>query len=94
MYRWNDLNTNGLFDAGELGVLVARAGRGPAVASIDPALVAPYTDEFSIGMERRLGAKMLIRATRIARREHALFASVNVGVPASSYHVRLHSRSW
>ena len=58
-------NPNGRFDAGEAGVLVARAGRGRDLASIDPALRAPSTDEFVIGIERALGAAdCIVRAAQ------------------------------
>ncbi len=87
VYRWTDPNANGLFDAGESGVLVARAGRGPGVASIDPALRAPHTDEFVFGGERALGQKMRLSASAVIRREHDLIRSVNTGAPVSSYRV-------
>jgi hypothetical protein len=87
VYRWNDANGNHQFDPGELGVLVARAGTGQAVASIDPMLRAPSTDELAVGVEEQLGSLMTFRAGIVARWEHTLVGSVNVGVPATSYSV-------
>jgi hypothetical protein len=85
VYRWTDANGNGRFDPGEAGVLVARAGHGASVGSIDPALHAPNTNEVVIGAERTLGRGMLISLTGVYRREHSLLRSVNVGAPTSSY---------
>jgi hypothetical protein len=85
VYRWTDANGNGRFDPGEAGVLVARAGHGATVASIDPALHAPYTNEFVIGVERALGRKMIVSLAGVYRREHSVLRSVNVGAPITSY---------
>jgi hypothetical protein len=85
VYRWTDANGNGRFDPGEAGALVARAGHGAAVASIDPALHAPYTNEFVIGAERTLGREMVVSVAGVRRREHDLVRSVNVGAPITSY---------
>jgi hypothetical protein len=87
VYRWNDANTNGQFDPGENGVLIARAGRGQTVGSIDSSLRAPRTDEFVLGAERRLGRTMTLAAVATVRRERSLLQPVNTGVPASSYRV-------
>jgi hypothetical protein len=87
--RWNDANANGRLDPGEVGVLVARAGRGPSVASIDPAVRAPHTDEFVLSGERALGRKMRLSASAVVRRERDLIRSTNVGVPVSGYRAEL-----
>jgi hypothetical protein len=87
VYRWNDANGNLRFDPGELGVLVAQAGRGAGVASIAPKLRAPHTDEWTIGFGRRLGQSMTVRGALIVRREHDLLGSVNTGVTLADYQV-------
>jgi hypothetical protein len=90
VYRWSDANANGRFDAGEAGPLVALAGHGRAVASIDSALRAPYTDEVTIAAERRFGSHLVIKAAQVHRTERSLVRSVNVGAPPeSSYALRL-----
>jgi len=66
-------------------VLVARAGRSPDVASIDPGLQAPRTTELTLGIERRLSRTSVLRATATVRDEDGVLRSVNVGAPASSY---------
>jgi hypothetical protein len=85
VHRWIDANADGQFAAGEIGELVALAGRGAPIASIDPALRAPRTHEFTFGAERRLGADMLVSVAGTVRRERSLVRSVDVGVSASDF---------
>ena len=87
VYRWHDLNNDRRFDAGERGVLVSRKGWGNAVASIDPDLRAPRTFERTLGLELRLKQALTFRSAVIFRDQTDLLASVNTGVPASSYRV-------
>jgi hypothetical protein len=88
VYRWNDIDGNGRYETGDQGVLIARAGRGQGLASIDPKLHAPRMHEFSFGGERRLGG-LTLGASGFIRREHALIQSFNVGVPTATYQARL-----
>lgn len=88
VYRWNDTNADRVFDASEQGVLVALAGRAPTIASIDPALKSPHTDELTFGAERRVGASFVLSFTGTVRQESGIPRSVNTGVPLSSYQVR------
>jgi hypothetical protein len=67
------------------GVLVARSGRGPDVAAIDPDLAAPRTFEYTGGLEVRMGGHLTFRSAAIWRKSRHLVASVNTGVPSSSY---------
>jgi hypothetical protein len=83
--RWTDANADNRFDAGEAGILVARAGRGPDVAAIDPDLRAPRTTEWTIGAEVRLNPRSLLRGAIVLRRQTNLVGVVNTGVPVSSY---------
>ncbi len=87
VYRWTDANGDGQVGSGELGALVERAGQGQAVASIDPGLRRPTTDEFTLGAERQLGGGMTVRASAVVRRSRALWRAVNVGAPLSAYTV-------
>jgi hypothetical protein len=85
VYRWADVNGNAAFDAGEQRALVALVGTNRAIASIDPDLASPRTDEFSLTAEMPLGASMRVRGTIVARREQPIVRAVNVGAPLSSY---------
>jgi hypothetical protein len=83
--RWND-NGDLLFNSSEL-TPVAYIGSccANAVASvIDPDLKAPYTREFFIGAEHRMGAWRM-RMTGVDRRERNLVGVVNTGVAVSEY---------
>jgi hypothetical protein len=88
VYRWTDANRDGLFQPAERGPLVARAGKGGAVASIDPELAAPRTTEYSAGLTFDRG-KLRFGFAGIHRTTSRIAETVNVGVPASSYRVRL-----
>ena len=86
VHRWRDPNNNRRVDAGETGELVARSGRGAAVASIDTELKGPKTTEWTVGAEYRSGPRVTLRGALIWRRESSLLGSLNTGVPfASSY---------
>jgi hypothetical protein len=85
VYRWHDANGDGLFDAGEGGVLVARAGSAPSVASIGSGLHPSHTDEFSLRAERRIGGLHVLRVTATVRREYDIVRSVNTGAPLAAY---------
>jgi hypothetical protein len=90
VYRWNDADGNGAVTTpNEIGTLIALGGRAPSVASIDPALKTPHTDEFTFGGERRFGTSVVLSATGTIRHEQNIPRSVNTGVPLSSYQVRL-----
>ncbi len=88
VYRWNDLNADGRLDFGETGLLVARSGRSPDVASIDAAVHAPRTHEWTLGIERQITRQSSFRAITTIRKERGVLRSVNVGVPASAYLAR------
>ena len=85
--RWQDTNGNKRFDDGEAGTLVAVAGRNPSIASIDPSLDAPTTDEFTLGLERELSRALFVRATAVVRRNRSIPRSVEIGTTAANYDV-------
>ena len=87
VYRWHDLNNDRRYDNGERGVLVSRKGWGQPIASIDPQLRAPRTFERTLGLELRYKQALTFRSAIIFRDETELLASVNTGVPASSYRI-------
>jgi hypothetical protein len=86
VFLWNDANGDRLFQAAELGALVARTGPGAPVGALDPTLRAPRTDEVVAGLEARMGA-LRVSLMGVHRDERALVESVNVGVPDSAYTV-------
>lgn len=89
VHRWTDPNADGQFTPAEAGVLLWRAGRSAAIASIDPALKAPRTTELTTGAEMRFGKHFTIRTALIWRYMRSMLGSVNTGVTAASYDQRL-----
>lgn len=88
VFRWNDLNGNGRFDAGEEGPLVSRVGARPAgISEIDQHLQRPHLDEVLLGFEVRPSATWAFRFDGLTRRERQLMALVNSGAPLSAYTV-------
>lgn len=86
IYRWQDPNGDGLFQPGEQGPLVARIGPGGSIASIDPGLKAPWSQDVFVGFDVRTGT-WNVRFLAYYRREFNHVASVNVGAPYSAYDV-------
>jgi hypothetical protein len=85
VYRWQDLSGDRRVDAAEQGVLISRAGRGAAIASIDPDLRGPRTFERTVGLELRYRRLLTVRTSFIWRNQSSLVGSVNAGVPVSAY---------
>jgi hypothetical protein len=91
VYRWNDANGDGRYEAGERGPLVARVGPGTgggSLSAIDPALRRPRTRELVAGLESSPSAGWRLSFMAFDRRETDLVESVDVGAPASAYDVR------
>ena len=88
VHRWLDPNDNGRLDTGETGTLVALAGRGPAIAGIDPNLKPPRVDEYALSAEHRF-SHTFVRVSAVVRRSRNIPRSVDVGVPTSGYAVVL-----
>jgi hypothetical protein len=86
-YRWLDVNNDKVLQTPEIGPLIARVGPGSTngQTAIDPDLRRPYTDAFVIGIETRRTDSFMMRFAATFRRERNLIASVNVGVPLTSY---------
>ncbi len=82
-YDWNDLNGDAQFQQGERGQLLSsQIGSGQFV---DPDFQHPYTDEFTIGVERELSRDLALSATYSYRRGRRLPDSVDAGIPFSAY---------
>ncbi len=70
-------------------VIVSRVGPGtggnPSFSGIDDDLQRPYTDEFVVGLDSRMGSSTRFTLTGIARREGNALAVINPGVPLEGY---------
>ena len=86
VFLWNDASDDRVPQPQELGTLVARAGPGAPIGTLDPALAAPRTDELAAGLEARMGP-LRLSLMGVHRDERGLVESVNVGVPGSAYAV-------
>ena len=83
VFLWNDSNHDGLFQPGEEGTLLRVFG-GP-YSSVDPQLKRPFTEEFAVGLDQRIGNRIFLEARGFRRDQKRLIAPVNAGVPFSSY---------
>ena len=74
---------------GSAGTPIARVGPGtggdPALASIDPALKRPTTDEFTLAIGARPFRGFEVELARVTKRETSLMSLDDPGVPFSSY---------
>jgi hypothetical protein len=71
-YVWNDANGDRKFQLGEqtgAPVISAVVVNGQTLTSIDPNFSRPYTDEYSIGVDRELMANFKLSAVYTYRRE-------------------------
>jgi hypothetical protein len=81
-YGWNDLNGDLKFQNGEqTGIPVITSG---TTTTIDPSFSRPYTDEFSLGVDRELMANFKLSAVYTYRRERNTQASMNPDNPYAS----------
>ncbi len=86
-YRWNDLNGNRDYDAGELGSYVSATGSSAAVTN--PDLKQPKTHEVTASLERQIASDFSTRLSYIYRREVDRFQNVNVLRPYGAYNIPL-----
>jgi len=78
-YGWNDINGDLKFQPGEqTGAGVLTSG---TTTSIDSNFSRPYTDEYSVGVDRELMANFKLSAVYTYRREKNLQASANPDNP-------------
>ncbi len=88
-YRWRDLNGNRDYDLGEVNLdpqgpdFVSRAGGITSVPN--PNEREPYTDEFSVTVERELVANMSVQATGAYTRNSDIYRTVNILRPPDVY---------
>jgi len=83
VYVWNDANGDGRFQPGETGTLLRR--QGPLFAAIDPNLKRPSVDELMLALNLDLGKRWVFSIAGFLRETRNLVATLNTGVPFSSY---------
>ncbi len=83
-YNWSDLNGDRVFQSGEQGVEVGRAG-GTAGAAIDPNLVNPHTDEMSFFLERAVLADLGVRAGFVWKKDSDGWQRLNASRRYANY---------
>lgn len=84
-YRWNDLNNNLDYDAGEFGAFVSSTGASSSV--VNPDLTQPKTHEVTASVERQIAENFSSRVSYVYRREVDRYQTVNVLRPASAYSI-------
>ena len=81
-YRWNDLNTDRLFEyPGELGDFIQTEGGSTTRGIYNPDIEQPRTDEATLRFERQLGASLSARIGYVYKKEFNLYQLVNVARP-------------
>ena len=87
VHGWDDRDGDPGVDDGEAAVVIARAGFGPSVASIDPDLRVPRSTEWTAGIELRPTAASTLRGAIVIRRQTQLAGVLNTGLTAADYRV-------
>jgi hypothetical protein len=83
-YRpWSDRNGNDVAELEELGP--PTRPYGGRVNRIDPGLEQPYSDEFTIGLERELAPNLSAGVAYYRRHNRRLFSGINLAVPPEAY---------
>lgn len=85
-YAWADANSNGHWDAGEQGRLIATSG-GSAATALDKDLKNSYTRETSLFFEREVFANFGVRTGLVWNKSRQGRATVNINRPLSAYSV-------
>jgi hypothetical protein len=83
VYRWQDLNGDGVVQPQEVGPLLRVQG-GP-YSAVDRSISRPYTDEFGFGLQENLANRLTASIHFFRRDDHRLIALENTGVPFSQY---------
>jgi hypothetical protein len=85
-YNWTDANGDRIFQEGEQGVEVGRAG-GTAGAAIDPNLVNPHTDEASFFLERAVLADLGVRGGFVWKHDSDGWERINAARRYANFNV-------
>jgi len=80
---WTDRNGNNIAELDELGP--STRPYGGKVNKIDPSLKQPYSDEFSVGVEREIVRNVSAGVTYYRRNNRRLFSGINRAVPPEAY---------
>ena len=83
LHTWTDLNGDDQFQNGEQGTLLSRGIASNRI--FDPDYRHPYTDEFTLGVEKELMKDVAVTATFSYRKGQDLQDRVDIGVPFSAY---------
>ncbi|MGH9141302.1 MAG: TonB-dependent receptor domain-containing protein, partial [Vicinamibacterales bacterium] len=84
-YRWtNDLNGNGVWDAGEEGALLGVSG-GSTSTALDPSLQNTYTRQATTYFEREVAPNFGIRTGFVWNGRRQVRGTVNANRPLSGY---------
>ncbi len=81
--RWDDANNDGAFQVGEEGNLLFSFGG--QLNDVDPNIKRPYSDEFVIGISHSPSDDAQVSANFIYRRDRNVTATIDTGVPFSTY---------
>jgi hypothetical protein len=83
-YRsWTDRNGNNIAELDELGP--STRPYGGRVNRIDPTLEQPYSDEFTLGVDREIVRNLSAGVTYYRRHNRRLFSGINLAVPPTEY---------
>ncbi|MGH9350461.1 MAG: carboxypeptidase regulatory-like domain-containing protein [Vicinamibacterales bacterium] len=82
-YVWSDLNRDLLFQPGEMGALLSRAGG--SITVFDNGIVRPFTNELSASIDHELVPGLKLTGAFTYRTERDLYGSQDVGVPFSAF---------
>jgi hypothetical protein len=86
-YRWQDLNSNGLFETNERGDFIQTEGGSTSRATYNPDVEQPKTDEVTAFLEREIAAGVSARIGYVFKRESGLYKLVNIARPYGVYNI-------
>jgi hypothetical protein len=83
VYRWEDLNSDSLFQDSEASTLLRR--EGPYFGSIDPNILRPQVDELGISWQKSSKSGWDFMFGLFTRETRNLIETLNTGVPFEAY---------
>jgi hypothetical protein len=90
-YTWHDLNGNGLYEGGEVNLdpnasdFVSVSGGNVNTPAPDDQLRMPYTNEYSLSLEREIAGGVAVRGLYVYKRATDGFSNVNTLRPYSAW---------
>ena len=82
-YAWSDANGDLIFQPGEQGAFLGRAGG--LITSFDPDIERPHTDEFALSLDHELMPDLRVSAVYTHRMERDNFGRHDEGVPIAAF---------